>query len=321
MPPLGLMPNQPSGFPDIVSFGYGSGSTPRPKTYQDTLQEQTDAGNAWLASPVGQKWNEAKESEARRAREVADADIAAKKRALDIQVQQLRQAGRHHEAEMKLREGDLALSRERLAVETEIKRAELGLEQQRFGLEQEDFGLRRAEAIAKYQQGPDTLFVAKDLRNALERVGAGLGPGPYGAGTEPTARTPADFEGLMAGGTGAGGSMRGSGQMTAGGQVAGPGPSGEAAAPDPRVKAATGVIKALGFNDDDGIDESTAAALAAVQNIARARKPGTSQRLASRPGLQAGFMAGASKAGYYAPDLMAEIESWNPGQGSVRSAA
>ena len=165
---------------------------------------QVDAANAayqqWLGSPLGQAQDTgaAAESAAAYARQQADADMANKKQALDIQVAQLKQQGRNQEAQIALQKGEQQISRDRLAQELKIHQDEFGLQQQQFGLQQQQFGVDRAKTYADYASTPDRTFMLGDLNSALGRVGQGLGVQPYGYDSQPVPKTMAGFDALSA---------------------------------------------------------------------------------------------------------------------------
>jgi hypothetical protein len=290
---------------------------------------QVDAANAayqqWLSSPLGQAQDTAAESAAAYARQQADADMANKKRALDIQVAQLKQQGRNQEAQIALQRGDQQISRDRLAQELKIHQDQFGLDQQKFGLQQQQFGLDRANAYTKYASTPDQRFQASDFADAMDRIGQGLGVRPYGTTAgDPTPKTWNDFTALSAypgagaaGSSSAGGSsMLGSGQMGASPDAGGGGATGSTT--DPRITASTAVMKAIPPSDSAGHDISDQAALSAIQNIYKAGRPGALQRML--PGQQQQFGAGLSRLGYNAPDALAQMNRQGIGQGSGAGA-
>ena len=286
--------------------------------------DQVDAANAgyqrWLDSPLGQAQDKAAESAASYARHQADADMANKKRALDIQVATLKQQGRNAEAQIALQKGEQQISRDRLA-------QELKIHQDQFGLQQQQFGLDRAQAYTAFASTPDKRFMASDFADAMDRLGQGLGVRPYGTtGGNPTPKTWDDFSALSAypgaaasGSQSGGSSMLGSGQLGASGDGSGQavpeggGTSGSTT--DPRITASTAVMKAIPPSDSDGHDISDQAALAAIQNIYKAGRPGTLQRML--PGQQQQFSAGLSRLGYNAPDALAQMSRNGIGQGSA----
>lgn len=301
------------GFSTTGTPAYGSGGP----TYYASGSPDSDPYGDWFNSPVGQAWNRSQEAAAAQARKEADARMENAKRALDYQVMQLRQQGRISEAEIRLKEGDQQIARERLAAETRINQQRLALDTElgrgRLALDQQNAGLERAKAFTQYAQGPDTMFMLGDFTDAMTRIGQGFSPGVYGGGATPRSRTWAQFEALAA--------PSGSGYTPPAGAVeAGGGAATDQQGPDQRLKAAEATLKAATMHDGDGLNESSQAALSAVENILRMRKPGVAQQIASRPGLQAGFNAAVSKLGYYAPDVQAELKRWNPGQGAVNAA-
>ena len=317
--PMGsaFYPDTPEGRHAAAAFG------------ANTLNSSTaddDPYSAWLASPIGQKYDQAAESAAAYARQQADFTMAQSKRELDAKVAQMKQQGQIAQAELVLKQGDQQISRDRLA-------QELKIHQDQFGLDQQKFGLDRANAYTAYASTPDKRFMASDFADAMDRLGQGLGVRPYGttAGT-PTPKTWDDFTALSAYpsgsdpsasvGAGSGGSsMLGSGQMGASTDAASGGGSGaipQGSASDPRLSAVSAVAKAIPPSDSDGHDISDQAALAAIQNIYKASRPGTLQRML--PGQQQQFGAGLARLGYSAPDALAQMSRNGIGQGSGSSA-
>ena len=323
------MPSNPYA-PMAPGYGvypsYGGG-------YSSSGSGSSDPYSDWLSSPLGQNWDQAKEAEAAYARKQADFEMSQKKAQLNLQVAALKQQGRLAEAELALKRGDQQIARDRLAQELQIHNMDLQQRQYEFGQTQ---GLSRAQAYAQYASTPDRLFMLSDLQDALTRAGQGLGPRPYGmAGGTPSTPTPktyAGFEQLAgpfdpnAAGAGGGGqpsaggggsTMLGSGQMN---QATGASPdAGTSQGADPRGSAISSVLKAAGGGSDElGLDANDQAALSAIQNIISLRRPGTLQRM--RPGQQQAFMGGASRLGYWAPDVQADFTRSAPGQGSSPSA-
>ena len=303
----------------------GAGATSYPVGGGYSSVDQVNSANAayqaWLASPLGQNQDAASESAAAYARQQADADMANKKRALDIQVQQLKQQGRNQEAQIALQKGDQQISRDRLA-------QELKIHQDQFGLDQQKFGLDRANAYTAYASTPDKRFMASDFADAMDRLGQGLGVRPYGTTAgNPTPKTWDDFTALSAYPTGSdpsasvgagsagGSSMLGSGQMGASTDAtAGGGGGATGSTTDPRITASTAVMKAIPPSDSAGHDISDQAALSAIQNIYKAGRPGALQRML--PGQQQQFGAGLARLGYNAPDAIAQMSRQGIGQGS-----
>jgi hypothetical protein len=289
----------------------------------------SDPYGDWLNTPIGQRWDQAQESAAAYARKQADFDMQQKKRELDARVQALRLQGRQAEAEIALKRGDQQIAKDRLAQELQIHQQDLQQRQlefgQEFGLKRDQLGLDRAKAYTEYASTPSRLFMLGDLQDALTRAGQGLGPQPYGAAGEPIPKTYEGFQALAQppgvpsapGGSG----MLGSGQLGQPGATSGPGPSGPGptygSTTDPRTSAISSVLKASPPSDEYGLDANDSAALQAVQNIIKMRRPGTLQRM--RPGQQEAFMGGAARLGYVPGDVAADFRRSAPGQGSTTS--
>lgn len=195
------------------------------------------------------------------------------------------------------------------------------------GLDQQKLGLNVAEAYTRYASTPDQMFMLRDFEEGLARTGAGQNVQPYASGGNvPQAKTWEDFAALsgyeqmpavrmgMAGARAPGAAPNMTGATT----DAPPGPSGEAAAPDPRIKAARAIMEAVPPSDDDGMDDNDWAGMTALQSLYRARRqPGFLQRL--RPGQQAAFGGMLARGGLYAPDALADIQRSGIGQKSPRA--
>ena len=269
-----------------------------------------------ISAPPGM--TEALSEMGRRMREEADFEMDMKRKDLDLRVKALQQQGRTAEAAAENQRGQLELAKQRLAWEKEIQTKQ--------------FNLSRAQAQAQFLSGPDMMFMGQDFGNALQRAGLGVGPAPLVSFGSPRPRTVADFEASE------NGTWNGANSGTPiGGAAAyptlGSGPAGDAqqaaasrgssgggtAQTDPRLTAVKAITNAIPPSTGGGTDANDQAALAAVESIYRASLPGTLNRM--RPGEQKAFAAGLSRLGFYAPDVIAEMNRAAPGQGSPRRAA
>lgn len=179
---------------------------------------------------------------------------------------------------------------------------------------QANHGLNIAKAYTEYASTPDRLFMLNDLTEGLNRVGQGLGVQPYGSNGTPQPKTWESFAALSGFGNmpavqAGGGGMPSGG----GGNQAAAGGGG-----DPRQKAEMAILKAIPPSDGYGNSRDDFAALAAIENVRRASKPGSYERL--RPGQQAAFRGGLSRLGLYAPDVIEDMRRSGIGQGSARQA-
>lgn len=334
--------------PPLLGLGHTTGfggfqtvGTPQYSMPPATASTSTNPYDAWAQSEIGRRWIEAQESAARQARKQADFEMDQKLQAAKLARDQLAVTRGQAEANAWYNREQVKIARERLAQEERLKQQELQLSRERLALDSEvqrgQLGLNRAQAQAQFMSGPDMLFMGNDFRAALARADQGLGPQPYGANGAPTPRTAADFEALMGPpGTSPGGpsepimhpsvtpsrstgAMYGSGQMTSpsgAGRTNDPMNGGGRPATDPRITAANAVIRAIPPSEADGYDESDRAALAAVENIFRAAKPGAVQRM--RPGQRQAFAAGLSRLGFWAPDALEDMQRSAPRQVGAR---
>lgn len=189
-------------------------------------------------------------------------------------------------------------------------------------LEQQRFGLSVAEAYTDYAKTPDMRWSANDFDTAIQNVGLGGGPVPIAGQARPQPKSWQDFAALsgfntpvvQAGQTqppagGAGGPDTGRGAVGSGG----------AGTPtDPRLTAATGILKALPPSGTAGHDQNDWAALEAVRNLYLSGRPGEVERL-GRP-RQRIAEAGLARLGYDPALVVEERRRGLPGQGSVRMA-
>ena len=196
-----------------------------------------------------------------------------------------------------------------------------------YGLNRDRFGLERADAYTKYAQTYDDIWALQDFKGALGDVGQGRAPASVAASaTQPHAKTWEDFAAL-AGYSGlpnvqSGQSMQPSeGAMSGGystrapdGSVVRGGPTGQAGAgTDPRVSAASAVMKALPPSESGGTDMQDWAALNAIKSLYFGRKPGQVEALG--PERRRIAQAGLRRAGYN-PALVEEDRQRSlPGQG------
>jgi hypothetical protein len=286
--PTGMTPQSPS----YVSTGA------QPKTVQQIMQEQSEAYDIWMQSALGRNTMAAEESATAYSRKVSDDALARAWQALNQRAEELRLQGRRDEADILLKQGAARLAEKRFEWEQRTQ--------------QQDYGLRRADAIARYSSTPDQMFLRSDLMSALGQAERGQGPQPYGANGRPRMKTSADYD-AIAGPSGSLAQGNGYGMSAQTGAVTDGGGS------DPRIKAARSVIDAIPPSDDVGTDDNDTAALMAIENIFRAKRPDLIRKM--RPGQREAFGAGLSRLGYYAPDALAELERAGVGQGSTRRAA
>lgn len=298
MPPLPLLPNQPLGTPDWYSVsGYGPSST---------------APQAASGSSDTERW---------------DAYIATIKQAMAAAAgwereklrRQYEDAVKGRENAYRIAELSAQTSRYSTDAQTASELRRLKEDQRQFdanhGLEQQKFGLDVVKTGVDYLSTPDRAFMFGDFNEGMARIGMGSSPTPYGTGAQPHTKTWEDFAALSGFGNLPAVQNGQSAQMTA---QQGGGPAAPGSGSDPRVKAAMGILKAIPPSDGAGHDEDNWAALGAIENVFRASKPGSLERM--RPGQQKMFAAGLSRLGYYAPDAIEQMRRNNPHQGSVRSA-
>lgn len=304
MPPLPLIPGQPTGAVDI----YGGGYSPYGYQPQGATSGQSDV-DKWIA------YSEKAAAAANQAS--ADQNVWEREK-LRMQAEDAKKGLQNA---MEIARLQSQTSRYGVDQQTQTRLKELQQAQQQFeathALDMQKFGLDVAEAYTKYASTPDLTFQRADLMNGLQRAGIGQGPSPLSSQGTPVAKTWNDWAALQGWATPA--VAAGQTQQPAGVNGAGAGASGGGGSgADPRMAAATSIMKAIPPSDGVGHDESDFAALRAIQSVFSAAKPGSYERL--RPGQKAAFASGLSRLGYYAPDALADMKRANPGQQSSRLA-
>jgi hypothetical protein len=229
-----------------------------------------------------------------------------------------------------------------------------GLEQEKIGLQRAGLNLDFAKTATDYLSSPDRYFQAGDYLNMASRAMNGLGNQPYGTwGTSgdtqvaPTPKTQADFAALagydLSGTSGAPAAGTPAAAAPAPAPAAAPAADGTpapAAAPaatpgaampqvpgavpanatanDPRLKALQAMFNAVPPSGDYGLNDDDWAVLNAAKSLMAARRPGTWERM--RPGQQALTVSAGRRLGADPNDVIANLQSANLGQGSVRAA-
>jgi hypothetical protein len=180
-----------------------------------------------------------------------------------------------------------------------------------------DHGLEIAKAYTAFSSTPDMMFARNDFMSAMGRVGQGLSPtGVTAQPTQPHAKTWEDFSAIaqyngstVPGGGGSTGSSGGGGAAAPQSQTASP--------TDPRVTAASAIMKAAPPSETQGHDDNDYAALEAIRSMYTLGKPGI-QKLG--PERQKIALAGMARLGYDPRLVQADYVASLPGQRSVRLA-
>ena len=145
-------------------------------------------------------------------------------------------------------------------------------------LEQRKLGLTYAQTATEYLSTPDRYFQGANYLNMAGRVFANQS-GSGAAVGQPVPKTEQDFANLAAGGTGQQ-AYTGTSPADVAQRAAGAGGAGA----DERVKALTGVIKALPPSQGAGLDNNDQAVMAAARALYSTNlNPGQYQRIASSP--------------------------------------
>lgn len=245
--------------------------------------------------------------------ESAGADDAYRTKALEGQ---LKSAAAARENAMKIAQLQAKTSRYGVDVQAETEMKKLKENARQFDAQH---GLEIAKAYTAFASTPDLMFARNDFMSAMGRVGQGLMPqASITRNPGPQAKTWEDFDALTqyrgqsastaAGGGGSGGG--GSAQSSA---------SGGGEAPDPRIKAATGIIQALPPSDGQGHDGQDWAAINSIRSLYSSGRPGVEARLG--PARTKIAMAGLARAGYDPNLIHEEYVRALPGQKSPLLAA
>lgn len=171
-------------------------------------------------------------------------------------------------------------------------------------------GLEMAKVATDYLSTPDRYFQAGDFLSMAGQLGRGGGVQPYGAQGRPQAKRWEDFAALAGFGNVPAVKAGGGGGMATYADYGGGGGGGGV---DPRVKAARGVIDAIPPSEGSGMNADDWAALGAVEQIFRASKPGSYEKM--RPGQQAMFRSGLGRLGYVPDDAIEDMRRSGIGQG------
>lgn len=180
-------------------------------------------------------------------------------------------------------------------------------------------GLEIAKAYTAFSSTPDLMFARNDFVNAMGRVGQGLmpqatvtqNPGPQG-------KTWQDFNALTQyqGQSAAGAASAANGGST--GASAASGGGGEAK--DPRIAAATAIVKALPPSQTAGMDDGQDwAAINAMRALYSSGRPGIEARLG--PQRTKTGLAAMARAGFDPVQVTEDYNRSLPGQRSPRLAA
>jgi hypothetical protein len=223
-----------------------------------------------------------------------EAQIADSKRGLDNQI--------------KIAELNDRTSRYGIDERTKVELAQLEQNDRQFwanhGLEMQRFGLDTAKAFTEYGRTYDDIWALQDLKHAVGRVSNNQGPAPLASHGSPHAKTWEDFNVLRQYGGGDAQSGGGAGMGDGGG--------------DPRVKAATGIMKALPPSESQGQDGQDWSELRAIESLYLSAKPkqvemlGTERRKAAQAGL--------GRLGYNPALVEEERRRALPGQGRANAA-
>lgn len=293
MPPLPLLPNQPAGVPDwYPSSGYGPSSSQQPASVSEWDQYIATIKQAMAASAGWEREKKRLELEdALKGRENAYriAELSANTSRYGVDV------GRQNALDQ------LTENARQFDLDHGLNRDRLQLDVVKTGVE--------------YLSTPDRAFMFGDLEDGLARAGMGLGPQPYGTQGQPHMKTWEDFAALS--GFGDMPAVQ-SGQSGAGVAATGGGAGQAGAGKDPRLSAATGILKAIPPSEGGGMDDDDYAALAAIENVYRASKPGSYERL--RPGQRKMFAGGLARLGYNPEDAISQMRRNAPGQRAASMA-
>jgi hypothetical protein len=177
-----------------------------------------------------------------------------------------------------------------------------------------DHGLDIAKTYATFGSTYDRHWAMGDFMSAMGRVGQGLSPAPIASQPQPHAKTWEDFSSIAQynGSTVPGAGGGGQASASSGGG-AGSGQASSANPTDPRVTAASAIMKAVPPSETVGHDENDYAALESIRNMYMAGKPGVQKLGAERQKLG---LAGMGRLGYNPALVQEEYLRGLPGQKS-----
>jgi len=192
-------------------------------------------------------------------------------------------------------------------------------------------GLDVAKAYTAFSSTPDMMWARNDFLGAMGRVGQGLSPQPLSQSPSPQPKTWGDFQALSKyQGPGQGAGSGGGSSATApiptsadpGGRSGGGGAAPQASAAgggtDPRITAASAVMKAMPPSATQGNDDQDWAALRAIESLYFGGQPNTVAKLGEPRRKIA--QAGLARLGYDPALVEWEYRRGLPGQGNVRAA-
>ena len=187
-----------------------------------------------------------------------------------------------------------------------------GLQNRQLQQQAEQFkashGLEMARAAASFESSPDMQWSRDDFKSALGRVSQGYSPAPISESASPKPKSWEDFQAL----TNVGGASKSSGNATAD-------PGGRTGSTtDPRMTAASAVMKAIPPSESPGNDGQDWMALRAIENLYMAGRPGEVERLGAPRRKIA--QAGLARLGYDPALVEQDRMRALPGQSSVRAA-
>ncbi len=230
--------------------------------------------------------------------EAAGAEDAYRQKALDAQ---MKSAAAARENAMKI--AQLQAKTQRYGIDVAAK-TELENRLERAREFDASHGLEIAKAYTAFSSTPDLMFARNDFVNALGRVGQGNLPAPAMSQGQPHAQTWEDFAAIA---------------QYNGSRVPGA-PQGGGAAPqqqqgqgkDPRVAAASSIMKAIPPSETPGADGQDWAALEAIRQLYTAGQPGSVERL-GKP-RQKIALAGLARMGYDPAQVEDDYRRSRPGQ-------
>lgn len=273
--------------------------------YLQQLQESLQASAGWARTQLESQVRDAQEAR-QNAWKIAELSAQTSRYGVDknteVALAQLTQRQREFDQNHGLEMQRFGLEKEKFGEDTR----RFGLQ---FGLEQQKHNLNYAGQAAQYLSTPDRYFQAADFMNMGSRYLAGQpGAAPYGSTGSPTPKTEQDFAILQQGGNpsaGGGGAA----------QAAAAGGSGG----DQRVKALTGLLKAMPPSETDGLDPNDYAVLNAAKALYSTNlRPGTLESM--RPGQRAIFKSAGQRLGYDVNDWEANYRRSAPGMGRASAA-
>lgn len=313
------MPNQPQGYPDISSYGYGGGMGPSQGGYRPAGGQQQ--GSDYVTP---EQWDQYINT----LKQAYQASAGFERMKLQSQIDDA-EKGRQNSLQIARLQGDnsrYGVDQQRLTAIEQLKQRDKEFAQT-HALDTRKADISEAQLISSQRSEPNRLFQTMDLEQALSSIRNGgkasIAPRPGVAAVD---HLSSDYTGnpyLAGGGARTQTSSAGGDMMPGQSAASGVGTNTTAQAADQRLKAARAVMEALPPSATEGLDPTGVSALNAVYALYQSPlRPGTLESLS--PTQKAGLQSGAQRVQQYTgrsyDDFVDEYRKSLPGQGAVNRA-